>query len=586
MLGVTAVGIGYRVQEVREVADVEADLAFAKTLPTYDDTQAGRDLRRATSMVAGIGSTIRTARPDRPLPGAVRPVTGGPEPTYLEQLPTVLDRGWPDDRPDLKQWLDEMTASGWVEVVEAAALKPTGVFEDPAELAPNSPLRGLDGLGTMTHVYLARALQRQAAGDPAEMPRAVATWLSIVRTVRKDTLAITTLVSRGMESQVYLALHRWLERLDGRPDLLRAALAAVREHDRTDPFDPQAVRLAHQVVARNAVLAPSQWLPNYFDVQRQGIRNTSGIASVTAETEANLVGFAWTVPWERERLRRAVGLGNSPDRRREQVEFTRGMPGWSVFLIDDRALRAEFADGHKSVTAARRAAILKLAARLYEAETGAPPDSLARLVPKYLPEVPADPYDGQPFRYRLSAGETIQMRRKARDTLRPPPGIEGNVPEQHYMTAAGIVGGLMCWPLEPGWVARLEMPSMPGVFPEVISEAQITAVAGTVGGVVFWPHIPDWGFPLPPPTGDEVISGGVASGSLRWDPSWYDVLNNRDSPFPKPEPVEIAAGQGILWSVGPDQTDSGAAVVYEPGATGQQSTGDLVYLIPRPARPE
>ena len=37
------------------------------------------------------------------------------------------------------------------------------------------------------------------------------------------------------------------------------------------------------------------------------------------ETEASFVGFAWTVPWEKERHRRAVGLGNLP--KGEHAEF-------------------------------------------------------------------------------------------------------------------------------------------------------------------------------------------------------------------------------------------------------------------------
>ena len=54
VLAVTAVGIGYRVQEVREVADVEDDVAFAKGLPSFDEKQAGRDLRRAATLVGEV----------------------------------------------------------------------------------------------------------------------------------------------------------------------------------------------------------------------------------------------------------------------------------------------------------------------------------------------------------------------------------------------------------------------------------------------------------------------------------------------------------------------------------------------------
>ncbi len=54
-----------------------------------------------------------------------------------------------------------------------------------------------------------------------------------------------------------------------------------------------------------------------------------------------------------------------------------------------------------------RVAALQVALRLYQAEEGRPAEKLDELVPKYLRAIPADPYDGQPFRYRLSKGETL-----------------------------------------------------------------------------------------------------------------------------------------------------------------------------------
>lgn len=47
-----------------------------------------------------------------------------------------------------------------------------------------------------------------------------------------------------------------------------------------------------------------------------------------------------------------------------------------------------------------RCALAGLAAERYRQETGRWPEQLAELVPKYLKQVPADPYDGQPLRLR------------------------------------------------------------------------------------------------------------------------------------------------------------------------------------------
>jgi hypothetical protein len=55
----------------------------------------------------------------------------------------------------------------------------------------------------------------------------------------------------------------------------------------------------------------------------------------------------------------------------------------------------------------RRAAILQLALALFEVRHGRPAAALIDLVPEILPELPLDPYSGQSFCYRVSAGEEM-----------------------------------------------------------------------------------------------------------------------------------------------------------------------------------
>jgi len=50
--------------------------------------------------------------------------------------------------------------------------------------------------------------------------------------------------------------------------------------------------------------------------------------------------------------------------------------------------------------ALQRVTMTALALRLYRKENGRYPENLQQLVPKYLPSVPVDPYDGKPIRYR------------------------------------------------------------------------------------------------------------------------------------------------------------------------------------------
>ncbi len=81
--------------------------------------------------------------------------------------------------------------------------------------------------------------------------------------------------------------------------------------------------------------------------------------------------------------------------------------------------------------AENQAAILVTALQLHLREQGELPHTLRELVPDYLAEIPADPFDGQPFRYDRSAsvvyaigqnlvdnGGSTKMRRKTRSPTR------------------------------------------------------------------------------------------------------------------------------------------------------------------------
>jgi len=56
-----------------------------------------------------------------------------------------------------------------------------------------------------------------------------------------------------------------------------------------------------------------------------------------------------------------------------------------------------------------RAAELRMALIRYAVKNGRPANVLGDLVPAYIDRIPDDPYDGKPFRYRVSAGEEIPV---------------------------------------------------------------------------------------------------------------------------------------------------------------------------------
>jgi len=365
---------------------------------------------------------------------------------------------------------------------EAAGLPP-GMVEDVRNLnlISNSPVTDSS---MITAVLAARGLERQAAGDDKTFVENLRIGLSLSRSMRRHATQYT--VMRGRENDLMLlkALDRWLERLHGRPDLLRQALDAVSTSGQTTPDDGEDQDLMEDLVIGNTIESPLRWLKAY-------LRN-NGNGEAATEAEAQWIAASWLAPWEHERRLRVLGVafwGNDAQRK----ELGEGVAGPLSWFAYRRGLRNKLTN-----VAMERAGILKLALRLFEADNGKPAETLDQLVPKYLPSLPVDPFDteGKPFRYRSSHGEEIE------------------------------------WPYK-------SMPS---------------------------------GGSMSPPTDVEP-----APGNMVWPP-------------PAPE-VKVPAGQGLLWSVGPDKIDDGGhrqAGGYDGIPLDQLNSiydrQDIIYLVPLPAK--
>ena len=156
---------------------------------------------------------------------------------------------------------------------------------------------------------------------------------------------------------------------------------------------------------------PLPFLQSYLgDNYGAGEQNSSRV-----QAEAQWVALAWLAPWERERqdrILRVIFWGDQAQKRPLYRSEQFGPLPQLGFYQTDVLLRPNH-------LCARRAMLLKLALRWYEADNGRPAVKLDELVPKYLPSIPTDPFspDGQPFHYRLSKGEKIEWPEEP-----PPPG--------------------------------------------------------------------------------------------------------------------------------------------------------------------
>jgi hypothetical protein len=442
----TAGGLWYRVLEIPQVAEPAPLAEYLATLPTLEENEAGR-------LVRGACAKFREIIQKTPVKEAA--------------LHDIVQVGWKPGA-DLEIWLNSAFESKWDADLARAAELPTGVMVDPRRVTLLTPIPDVQVAREATDALIARGLQLQAKGDPAAFGRLMREGLALGRNLRFRTIAVSTLVSWVVETSWMQGVERWLERLEGHPELLREALGLVRKQaELSDPTE-EDLRWADSVFLLNTVEErPEQFLNQ---ARRHDVDG--------------LWRFSVAVPWERERffrIARVIAWGTA-EQGREMEELL----GWPQLTVDRWHRKSD----QRERFARTRATVLMLALRLYQAEQGKPASTLDALVPRYLPAVPLDPYDNKPFRYRISAGERI-------DWITPP---SNEIKERVLTPGQGVL-----WSVGPDGVDNggkravvkfIMAPGAPGAPP--------------AGGVA-----PPAGGPAPgaPPAGGPAAPGAPPAGA-------------------------------------------------------------------------
>lgn len=302
-------------------------------------------------------------------------------------------RGWNASRPAVGQdeaegkWLDEVFADPvWADLEKLRDLPP-GLIHDPRKLTLSSPAY-FDATRAAAELLAARGLQMQKRGRPEVFVTNLETSLALVRNLGGAGWGMETAIELGQMT----ALMRWLENLGDDGPLLRRVLAALQKHRAEVPATVSEPRFLAYLIAKKSLERPGEFLeatlprPHRLDV------------------EPALVEVAAGLPWERARLDRQVRhLLAPPDGEpRLQIPWRRDA-AWNLGVT-----------GSKQTTPPRRWCRLDgmtqvVAIRLYQAEKGKLPATLAALVPDYLPSLPQDPFASKEYGYRLSKGEKIAL---------------------------------------------------------------------------------------------------------------------------------------------------------------------------------
>jgi hypothetical protein len=361
---VLAAGIGYRVWEIPDVPDQLAESGFESTIPRIDERDSGRQLASAVRQYRTAADEAQALFPGRPTGGRTGMRANASVPDESDPLTRVAQRGWTAESKLLIPWLDRVFEAPWVKLLDDVEGRPLGVFEDPRSVDYFTPPDLMRDLREMTLAIRARGAQHLEEDKPETYAQLFRGGLATVRSVRNKSGARSPEFALQCEELLFVGLEDWLERLEGRADLLRDLLRVLEHHEMEMPVGGQDTYWADQVILRNTFDRVGTWLPRFLD----GRPNERANPSPRAEAESDLVAFAWSVPWERVRRERILRVQTHPDRRVD--------PNWvsGLHLISAAMWRknqaARLSPMDQRGLTWRRLARLQIALRLHDLERG------------------------------------------------------------------------------------------------------------------------------------------------------------------------------------------------------------------------
>jgi hypothetical protein len=552
-LGVALAWIGgvlwHRATEIADAGEPFDVAAFTGTLvPPERDRVAQRLVEAARDFrLQSIRVTRRLGRPEatpapRDLP--MFPLGGPADRTqellrsdrfqdwrtlYQLQLDEVSAAGWPDRSARLRRWVEGVCEGRWMQHLEALGQLSGGPGALPGDWAGGTDtytyevdgqtLRAsyYDDSRQMTKVLHARALLLEGRGQLSAALGCYRAILALSRHLCGRGMTLDRLVGMGLESVACRDLEGWAGAVREEGLLIQALRAADEQEEAAAPL-LDLVRCEYLVHVRRPLSAAT------YLSDRPGVEGW----------KRGLYRLARLAPWERERERRylnrayrkLVEEARQPTREEAPRPGVRGR----AHPVEQLTLSlGSLRTAHCRRLCRLRGLRLQLASAAYRVRNGRCPARLQELAPGLLGRLPVDPWSGEPFRYRVSAGERI------------------------------LIGDTSFGPYPSGWHQLLAvmdlfrwrpLPGTPGVPWMTV----VPAVRATFAG--FDPGAP------------AVVPGTPPGVEVPGAP-------RRTDPVLEVEPHRwVAPGRGVIWSVGEDRRDDG----------GTDERRDSIFLVPLAAK--
>lgn len=428
----TAAGLWYRIAEIPNVPEPFDLAAFLAGIPPLDNKKnpAGMTISGAWRQVEHMSQELYRKRDGEPLFPELRQRDN--QDNFLLEIDAALHEGWPK-RPsesELGEWLDVKFEkdSQWYDELKKVVDLPLGAVESLKQMTFTDRLQHDWGkVASLNKVLAVRGLQQQACGDPRPFADNLRISLAVSRNLQHCAPLLVILPARQAEPIILGALDRWLEKLAEHPELLERVRDILLEHETQLPDETETEKTGY-LSARNTL----EQVMDKLIAERLAYttRPKPSDRSERRENEAYATALFWRIPWERERHERILRLGFHdlpPSGQRTSWEHQRSYK-WGGHVLNDLVPARRYPRGKRAL-ALLHAAQLKVALRLYQARNhNKLPHTLGDLVPRYLPAIPLDPFDGKPFRYRISRGNDLVWLDEAHPAGGAPPAGQGAAP--------------------------------------------------------------------------------------------------------------------------------------------------------------
>ncbi len=395
--------------------------------------------------IAAIGAAIAVASRDIPLPDASdlaveRPEIAPEDNAYTYFLAAANARYWPDDPSVITDFLAGKPAD--LEALAEIVAKNEGALQSLVEgvrrrrcLTPeiadfNTRLPHLSPWLHLGKVSAAKIRRNRLAGRYADATETCIVLLRFGDRVQSDAEGLihyligVALLDSGLEQA------RDLARDDAMPDEDRRRLAAALGE--IGPFDAglaRAIKVEYRLAA------------NTIDRIRDGTLKVKDLTTLGGTGGAPPRAAEWRLPryaFQPNRTKRLMAdlyrgaIADAPlcfaEMKRRDIETALGLRAgrWKRFLQPNsvgKILCAMLVPSLDSLLEKKcriecdlAATRILLAAQSFRRSHGRLPDRLQELVPDFLPAVPADPFDGQEFRYSASAGAIYSVGKDLKDS--------------------------------------------------------------------------------------------------------------------------------------------------------------------------